>query len=79
MNDTQLVDRIVLAALRSMAAVDSPLSPDVQLADVEIDSLDLVELSQILEEEGEVGVAASAFADVLSVGDVIDVVRGHLV
>lgn len=79
MNDTQLIDRVVLTALRSMAAVDRPLLPEVQLVDVEIDSLDLVELSQILEEETEVGVAASAFADVVSVGDVIDVVRGHLV
>jgi acyl carrier protein len=79
MNDTQPIDRVVLAALRSMAAIDGPLSPEVQLADVEIDSLDLVELGQILEEESRIGVSPGAFTDAISVGDVIDVVRGHLV
>lgn len=74
----QSVDSVVLAALASMAVVDGPLAPDMQLADVDIDSLDLVELSQILEEERKIGFTASAFADVLSVSDVIDVVRGHL-
>lgn len=77
-SNTQLLEGVVLAALRSMAAVDGPLAPDMQLADVEIDSLDLVELSQILEDEREVGVAAGAFADAISVGDVIEVVRGYL-
>ncbi|MGC1850847.1 MAG: phosphopantetheine-binding protein [Solirubrobacterales bacterium] len=78
MSDARLVDSVVLDALDSMAAVDGPLALDMQLADVEIDSLDLVELTQILEEESQIGIAANAFADAISVGDVIDAVRSHL-
>lgn len=78
LKDPHPVDTAALTALESMAAVDNPLSSDVVLADVEIDSLDLVELTQILEDECHVTVAAGAFADVTSVGDVIAVVRSHL-
>ena len=78
MSNARLVDSVVLDALGSMAAVDGPLPLDMQLADAEIDSLDLVELTQILEEEGQIDIAASAFADAISVGDVVDAVRSHL-
>lgn len=78
MSDARLVDSVVLDALDSMAAIDGPLTLDTRLADAEIDSLDLVELTQILEDEGEVEIAASAFADAVSVGDVVDVVRSRL-
>jgi acyl carrier protein len=74
----QSIDSAALAALASMAAVDGPIAPDALLVDIEIDSLDLVELTQILEEEHELNVSASAFADVARVSDVIDVVRSHL-
>jgi acyl carrier protein len=76
--DSSQVDSTALTALASMAAVDRPLSCDVLLADVEIDSLDLVELTQILEEECGVTVVAGAFSDVASVGDLIEVVRKHV-
>jgi acyl carrier protein len=68
----------ILTALASMAAVDRPFTRDALLADVDIDSLDLVELTQVLEDECELSVPADAFAAVVSVGDVIDVVRSHI-
>lgn len=78
MSDRQSIYSAAFAALTSMAAIDGPIALGAPLADVEIDSLDLVELTQILEEDHELRVSASAFADVVSVGDVLDVVRGHL-
>lgn len=72
------IDEEVLAALASMAAVDGPLDADSLLADVDIDSLDLVELTQLLEDDCGLAIPANAFAGVASVGDVIAVVRSHL-
>lgn len=77
-SDRQMVGSVVLTALASMAVADGPFALDALLVEIEIDSLDLVELTQILEDECEVSVPANAFADVASVGDVIDVVRSHL-
>ncbi|HEU4393306.1 MAG TPA: acyl carrier protein [Solirubrobacterales bacterium] len=72
-----LVDGVIITALVSMAAVEGPIDLGAPLADAEIDSLDLVELTQILEEECELSVPPNAFVDVVSAGDVIDVVRSH--
>jgi acyl carrier protein len=76
-SDGHVIDSVALAALTSMAAVDGPIGRDALLVDIEIDSLDLVELTQILEEECDVTVSVNAFADAATVGDVIDVARSH--
>lgn len=76
-SDGHVTDSVALSALASMAAVDGPIGRDALLADIEIDSLDLVELTQILEEECDVSVSVNAFADAVTVGDVIDVARSH--
>jgi acyl carrier protein len=76
-SDRQSIGRAALAALASMATVDGPIAPDALLADIEVDSLDLVELAQILEEEHGLSVSASAFAEVVRVSDVIEVVGGQ--
>jgi len=47
---------------------------DAQLEQLEVDSLDLVELAQIIEEDLGVRVETADFAKVKTVGDVIDVV-----
>ena len=75
---SDLIERSILTGLASMAAVDGPLTRDALLADLDIDSLDLVELTQILEDECEVSIPADAFAVVVSVGDVIDVVWSRI-
>jgi acyl carrier protein len=72
--DRNSIHRAALAALASMAVVDGPLALDALLADLEIDSLDLVELTQILEEEHGLAVSAGAFAEAVRVSDVIAVV-----
>jgi len=77
-SDRQLIGSTVLTALASMATADGPFALDELLVEIDIDSLDLVELTQILEDECEVSVPTNAFADVTSIGDVIDVVRSHL-
>lgn len=77
-SDLDLIESAILAAVASMAAVDCPLGFDALLTDVDIDSLDLVELTQVLQDEFEVTVPANAFADVASVGDLIDVVKSRL-
>lgn len=73
-----LIECSILAALASMAAVDGPFTRDALLADIDIDSLDLVELTQILEDDCELSIPTDAFAVVVSVGDVIDVVRSRI-
>lgn len=75
---SRTIVEVVFAALSSMAAVDGPLGVDTLLADITIDSLDLVELTQILEDECELIVAHDAFTDVASVGDVLAAVRRSL-
>lgn len=77
MSDGHVIGSVALVALTSMAAVDSPIDREALLVDIEIDSLDLVELTQILEEECDVSLSANAFADAVTVGDVIDVARSH--
>jgi len=77
-SDSDPIERSILTALASMAAVEGPLTRDALLADADIDSLDLVELTQVLEDECALSIPANAFAGVASVGDVIDVVRSRI-
>jgi acyl carrier protein len=46
----------VLETLETMACTTVPVTPETRLEDLDIDSLDLVELTQVLEEEHGIAV-----------------------
>jgi acyl carrier protein len=73
----ELLERFILAALATMASVDRIITRDAQLSALEIDSLDLVELTQILEEEHEVTLAPSSMKGLTTIGEVIDLILIH--
>ncbi len=68
------LEQAVLAALAPMASVDVAITRDAELAALEIDSLDLVELTQILDEERQLRIEPAALKNVTTVGEVIDII-----
>lgn len=55
------------------------ITPDATLEDLDIDSLDLVELAQIIEERYEVRLERDDFKDVSTVGGAIDAIVNRCV
>jgi acyl carrier protein len=76
--DQAPLDRAVMDALASMASTDEPLTHQTLLVEVNIDSLDLIELTQLLDDEHSLSIPPNAFAEVTSVGDVLETVRSCL-
>jgi acyl carrier protein len=68
----------VLRALAEVGADPDALRPDATFEELDIDSLDLVELTQILEDEYGVRVESSQLEELTTVGQAIDLVLGLL-
>jgi acyl carrier protein len=68
------MERRLLEAIADMGADPAAVTREARLDDLEIDSLDLVELTQIAEDEFRVTLEPSDMADVTTVGDAIDLV-----
>jgi acyl carrier protein len=66
------VERDVVETLRSMASVPDAVSRDAALSEVDIDSLDLVELTQVIEDSWGVALEAGDLSGVETVGQVVD-------
>ena len=69
----QVQDRVI-AALVEFGEEPENVKPDSRFEDLDIDSLDLVELAQIVEDEYGVELKGDDVKDVKTVGDVIDLV-----
>ena len=54
--------------------IPTPISRDAALEELDVDSLDLAELSQVIEEQFGVELSASDVAEIKTVGDAIDLV-----
>ena len=65
--------QVVLETLRSMAAIPDRFAPDALLSELEIDSLDLVELTQTLEDKCNLHLEPADLKGVKSVRDVVEV------
>ena len=65
-------------ALEQFGADPSALRRDASLEELDVDSLDLVELAQVIEDEYKVEVASQDVQNVKTVGDVIDLVASRL-
>jgi acyl carrier protein len=69
--DTTQVEQRVYAALESFGAEPTELSLDATFEELDVDSLDLAELSQIVEDEYGVQFKSSDVEGLKTVGDVI--------
>jgi acyl carrier protein len=70
----QDIETTVMEALAQFGADPEALTRDATLEEVDVDSLDLVELTQVVEETYEIDLENADFKKVKTVGDVIDLV-----
>ena len=69
----EAVEKVIFDGVEEIGA-EGEVTRDAAFEDLDLDSLDLVELAQIIEEEFGVELDGDAVKDVKTVGDVIDVV-----
>ncbi len=70
--ETQQVEKTVIAALEQFGADPSAINRDATFAELDVDSLDLAELSQIVEDEYGVKFNSSDVESLKTVGDAVD-------
>ncbi len=71
---TENVEKTIYDGLVELGTERDGLSREATLEDLDVDSLDLVELAQIVEDEYGVELKGDDVKDVKTVGDVIDLV-----
>jgi acyl carrier protein len=71
---TDAVEQTVVSSLIEFGAPEDQISREAEFEALEIDSLDLAELAQVIEEEYGVKLKGADVADVRTVGDVIDLI-----
>ena len=69
----EAVEKVIFDGVEEIGA-EGEITRDAQFEDLDLDSLDLVELAQIVEDEFGVELDGDAVKDVKTVGDVIDLV-----
>lgn len=70
----QDIEATVMESLAEFGADPAVLTRDASLEEVDIDSLDLVELTQVVEERYEIDLESADFKKIKTVGDVVDLV-----
>lgn len=68
------VEQLVLSSLEELGAEPSALRPDASFEELDVDSLDLAELSQIIEEKYAVKLQGEDVAKLRTVGDAVDLI-----
>lgn len=68
------IEKVITDSLVSFGANAEDINRDAELSALDIDSLDLAELSQIIEEQFGVELTSSDVAEIVTVGDAIDLV-----
>lgn len=71
---TQQIEEVITEALISFGAERESITPQASFKDLDIDSLDLAELSQIIEEKFGVELTSSDVSKVKTVGDAVHLV-----
>ncbi len=69
----EAVERVIFAGIEEIGA-EGEVSREATFESLDLDSLDLVELAQIVEDEFAVELDGEAVKDVRTAGDVIDLV-----
>jgi acyl carrier protein len=70
---TQSVEQVIIDGLSELGA-EGDVTREATFEDLDVDSLDLVELSQIIEDEFGVELEGEDVKDLRTVGDAIDLV-----
>ena len=70
----QDIETMVIESLASFGADPEALTRDATLDSVDVDSLDLVELTQVVEETYSINLEGADFKKIKTVGDVVDLV-----
>ena len=70
----QEVENTLYEAMAETGADRSQLSRDASFEELDVDSLDLVELAQVVEDEFGVELGADDVKDLKTVGDAVDVI-----
>ena len=73
----QIAERVI-EALVEFGEERENLSPQARFADLDVDSLDLVELAQIIEDEYGIEVADSDLDKIETVDDVVELVSARM-
>ena len=68
------IEPVVVDAIASFGPDRSEVKPDATLESLDIDSLDLAELSQIVEDEFGVSLKGADVTELKTVGDALDLV-----
>ncbi|HWH12277.1 MAG TPA: phosphopantetheine-binding protein [Solirubrobacteraceae bacterium] len=71
---SEQVEQVVRTSLESFGAEPEAINREAKLADLDIDSLDLAELSQIVEEQYGVNLTSSDVKAIVTVGDAVDMI-----
>ena len=71
---SEQIEKVITDSLISFGANAEDINRDAELTALDIDSLDLAELSQIIEEQFGVELTGADVAEITSVGDAIDLV-----
>jgi len=70
----EAVEKTVVEALPQFGVDESQISRDATFEDLDVDSLDLAELSQIIEDEYGIALKGDDVGKIKTVGDAIDLV-----
>jgi acyl carrier protein len=70
----QSIEETVIESLVTFGADADAINRDATLEAIDIDSLDLVELTQVVEETYSIDLEGSDFKSIKTVGDVVDLV-----
>ncbi len=75
MDRTEVFEKVKGILLSKVAAAPDAVTPEARLKeDLEVDSLDMVEMAMALEDQFSISVPDDAIAVILTVGDVVDFV-----
>jgi acyl carrier protein len=72
------LERLVFDTLESFGAEPEEISREAGLRELDVDSLDMVELGQIVEEEYGVRLTGADFKETRTVGEAIDVIAARV-
>jgi acyl carrier protein len=70
----QDIETTIIENLVNFGADADAVTRDATLEDIDVDSLDLVELTQVVEETYDVDLDGADFKSIRTVGDVVDLV-----
>ena len=73
-HSSEQIEKVITDSLIGFGANAEDINRDAELTALDIDSLDLAELSQIIEEQFGVELTGADVAEITTVGDAIDLV-----